>query len=76
MLVVTPKLMIGSFRLTVNESTVVVVPSTCKSPLTITVPSLLKPSGYGSIYNRFPCPCLDEIIFDEIPTPPNLASKA
>ena len=50
-LVVTPKLMIGSFRLTVNESTVVVVPSTCKSPLTINVPALLKPSGYGSIYN-------------------------
>ena len=36
---------IGSLRAALVELTVVVVPSTCKLPLTITRPSLLRPSG-------------------------------
>ena len=48
-LVTSPMLKMESLTVTLFELTVVVVPSTCRSPLTITVPSLLKPSGYGSI---------------------------
>ena len=57
-LVTSPTRMIGSLTVDVVELTVVVVPSTCKSPLMITVPSLLKPSGYGSMNNWFPPPAL------------------
>ena len=39
----------------------------------MTVPSLLKPSGYGSIYNVFPCPDLVEIMLELIPTASNWA---
>ena len=58
---------IGSFNDVFVELTVVVVPSTCKLPLTITIPSLSKPSGYGSINIVFPPPDLDLITLEEIP---------
>ena len=48
-LVTSPRTIIGSLIVTAVEFTEVVVPSTCRSPLITTVPSLLKPSGYGSI---------------------------
>ena len=48
-LVVSPTIMIGSLTVVCVELTVVVVPSTCKLPLMITSPSLLNPSGYGSM---------------------------
>ena len=48
-LVTSPTFIIASLTVAVVELTVVVVPSTCKSPLMITVPSLLNPSGYGSM---------------------------
>ena len=48
-LVTSPTFMMASFTVALVELTVVVVPSTCKSPLMITVPSLLNPSGYGSM---------------------------
>ena len=48
-LVVSPTIKIGSLTVVCVELTVVVVPSTCKLPLMITSPSLLNPSGYGSM---------------------------
>ena len=44
----------------------VVVPSTCKLPLMITSPSLLNPSGYGSMNILFSAPSVEEIIFSLI----------
>ena len=58
----------GSLSVETVEFTEVVVPSTCKLPLTITVPSLLKQSGYVSRYKRFPDPLLVEIILSLIST--------
>ena len=66
-LVTSPTFMIGSFTDTFVELTVVVVPSTCKLPLMITSPSLLKPLGNGSMKIWFPPPALVSIRFDEIP---------
>jgi len=71
-LVRSPKCRIGSFNVDVVEFTDVVVPSTCKLPLIITVPSLLKPSGYGSINRRSPHPASVSITLELIPTHPNL----
>ena len=59
--------MIGSLTVVWVELTVVVVPSTCKLPLMITLPSLLKPSGYGSMNIVLLAPDLDLITLDEIP---------
>ena len=50
-LVTSPTRMIGSVTVAVVELSVVVVQSTCKSPLMITVPSLLPPLGNGSMNN-------------------------
>ena len=50
----------------------VVVPSTCKLPLMITSPSLLKPSGYGSMYILLPAPANDAIMLFSILILPNL----
>jgi len=72
-LVTSPRLKIGSLTVTELELTVVVVPSTCRSPLMITVPSLLSPSGNGSMKRVFPPPALVEITLDEIPTLSNVA---
>ena len=77
LLVTSPSDIIEPFTVTLLESTVVVVPSTWRFPLTTTSPSLLNPSGYGSMYKTFPPPDLVEITFDEIPilsivTPPVL----
>ena len=58
----------ASLTVALVELTVVVVPSTCKLPLMITSPSLLKPSGYGSMNNLLPPPDLVAMMFDEIPT--------
>ena len=49
MLVTSPRWKMASFNVDVVELTVVVVPSTCKLPLMMTLPSLLNPSGYGSM---------------------------
>ena len=67
LLVTSPIFIIGSFKDALVELTVVVVPSTCKLPLIITIPSLSKPSGYGSINSVFPPPDLVLITLDEIP---------
>ena len=58
--------MIGALTVVCVELTVVVVPSTCKLPLMITSPSLLKPSGYGSMNILLPCPAKDAIILSSI----------
>ena len=71
-LVTSPRLRIGSLTVTLVEFTSVVVPSTCRSPLMITVPSLLRPSGNGSMNSWLPLPDLVEIVLDEIPTLPNV----
>ena len=65
--------MIGSLTVVCVELTVVVVPSTCKLPLMITSPSLLNPSGYGSMNILLSAPANDEITFVEIFIFPNLA---
>ena len=67
LLVTSPIFIIGSFNDVFVELTVVVVPSTCKLPLIITIPSLSKPSGYGSMNKVFPPPGLLLITLDEIP---------
>ena len=43
-----------------------VVPSTCKLPLMITSPSLLNPSGYGSMNILLPAPDNDAMILFSI----------
>ena len=73
----SPRFKIGSLTVTEVEFTKVEVPSTCKSPLITTVPSLLNPSGYGSMYRVFPEPGVVLITFELIPilsivTPPVL----
>ena len=67
LLVTSPIFIIGSFNDVFVELTVVVVPSTCKLPLMITIPSLSKPSGYGSMNMVFPPPDLLLMTLDEIP---------
>ena len=71
-LVKSPRCSIGSLRVEIVELTDVVVPSTCKLPLITTVPSLLKPSGYGSMNKRSPQPDFVSITLELIPTQPNL----
>ena len=51
---------------------VVVVPSTCKLPLMITSPSLLNPSGYGSMNILLPAPANEAIILFSILIFPSL----
>ena len=69
--------MIGSFTVVCVELTVVVVPSTCKLPLMTTSPSLLNPSGYGSMNILLPAPASDEMtlldtrIFPSLAFPPS-----
>ena len=67
LLVTSPIFIIGSFNDVFVELTVVVVPSTCKLPLITTIPSLSKPSGYGSMNIVLLAPDLDLITLDEIP---------
>ena len=64
--------MIGSFTVVCVELTVVVVPSTCKLPLMITSPSLLNPSGYGSMNILFSAPANEAIILFSILMFPSL----
>ena len=64
--------MIGSLTVVCVELTVVVVPSTCKLPLMITSPSLLNPSGYGSMNILLSCPARDAIILSSIRMLPSL----
>ena len=65
-LVVSPTIMIGSLTVDCVELTVVDVPSTCKLPLMITSPSLLNPSGYGSMNILLSAPANDAIILFSI----------
>ena len=71
-LVASPTDKIGSFTVACVELTVVVVPSTCKLPLMITSPSLLKPSGNGSIKILLSAPAIEDIILFSIRMKPNL----
>ena len=66
--------MIGSLTVVCVELTVVVVPSTCKLPLMITSPSLLNPSGYGSMNILFSAPAFDAIMLLLILILPRVAS--
>ena len=71
-LVVSPTIIIGSLTVVCVELTVVVVPSTCKLPLMITSPSLLNPSGYGSMNIVLFAPAKEAIILFSILRFPNL----
>ena len=64
--------MIGSFTVVCVELTVVVVPSTCKLPLMMTSPSLLNPSGYGSMNILLSAPAIEAIILFSILIFPSL----